>query len=305
MCRMLLRTVYTVRPSASEYRVDLDLPLPLTLAEGVRAVVSAGDEGELRLVIERRVDPAALEVAADTEDWELAPEGWEEPLPSLRLHRDQRQGLDDIVATEVVNALCFLTDVPLSLSHASEEDRFVAEDDADRATLQALGTDRARRVVHEELGLRSVPRVRVTAELVQALQPRRTGLRLYADALTLGPGVAQFRELWRVLESAFDLRDDKLVAVLADYPPAQAMGFDAQELQALLVLNGRAGHAAASAGLRELLTVTRQCLERLARLKNLAERVILTKATWGSPARGIHELLPLAGYTHRADRSAE
>ncbi|HEU4400069.1 MAG TPA: hypothetical protein VFU54_19800 [Actinomycetota bacterium] len=301
---MLLRTVYAVRPSAPERRLDLDVPLPLALADEVRAVVSVGDEGELRLVMERRVDPTALEVAADTEDWELAPEGWEEPPPSLQLRRDQRQGLDEMLGTDVVSALSFLTDLPMSLSHATEEDRFVAEDDADRATLQALGTDRAHAEVHRDVSVRSLARVEVTPELVHALQPRRTGLRLYADALKLGPGVAQFRELWRILESAFDLQDDKLVAVLADYPPAQAMGFDAEELQALLVLRGRASHAASRASQRELLTVTRQCLEGLARLKNLAERVILTKASWGTSARGVSELLPLAGYVRRVDSSA-
>lgn len=301
---MLLRTVYAVTTSPPERRLSLDLPLTLALVDGVRAVVTAGDDEILRLGIDRAVDPTELEVAADTEEWELAPEGWEEPLPSLQLRRDQRQGLDDVLASDVASALCFLTDVPLSLSRLLDEGRFVAKDDADRATLQTLGTDRAYAAAHIEVSRRSLPRVRVTPDLVQALQSRRTGLRLYADALRLGPGIAQFRELWRILESAVGLQDDKLVAVLADYPPAQAMGFDAEELQALLVLRGRASHTASRAGLRELLTVTRQCLESLPRLKNLAERVILTKASWGSPTRGVHELLPLAGYVHRVDSGA-
>ncbi len=270
--------------------------------DDVRAVLSTGDDENLRLVLERSVDPTALELVTETGMYRELPDGSQEPLPAVQLRRDQ--GLDNVLVSDVASILSFLTDVPLLLSSRMEEDRFVAEDDADLATLEAWGTDRVHSEVYGLVGLRSFPRVRVTPELAQALLPRRTGLHLYADALKLGSEVAQFRELWRILESAFGIQDDKLVALLADYPPAQVMGFDAEELRSLQVLRGRASHAVSGAGLSELLTVTRQCLDSLPRLKNLAERVILTKASWGTPTLGVNELLPLAGYVGRTNSSA-
>jgi hypothetical protein len=126
-------------------------------------------------------------------------------------------------------------------------------------------------------------------------------LRIYADALKLGTGAARFRELWRVLESAFNRQDDELVALLADYPPARAMAFSRDELKQLLVLRGKASHAASRAGVKQLLAVERECSHRLARLKNLAERVILTKRSWGYPTRGVDELVPLSAYVVPAE----
>jgi hypothetical protein len=121
-------------------------------------------------------------------------------------------------------------------------------------------------------------------------------LSISAPALTRAPPAARFRELWRVLESAFTRSDDELVALLADYAPTQAMGFTRDELRQLLVLRGRASHAASKAGLTELVAVERECSQRLPCLKNLAERVILTKRSWGFPTTYVDELMPLAGY---------
>jgi hypothetical protein len=108
--------------------------------------------------------------------------------------------------------------------------------------------------------------------------------------------VAQFREFWRVLESAFGVLDEELVAAVTNFPPAQAMEFRADELRQLLILRGRASHAASKGEVHELTRVERECSQRLPRLKNLAERVIATKATWGYPTAGVNELLPLTAY---------
>ncbi len=102
-----------------------------------------------------------------------------------------------------------------------------------------------------------------------------------------------------MLEAAFARDGDKLVDLLAQYQPAQQMGFDRDELRALLILRGRASHAQSKAGLRELVAVEHECGNRLTRLKNLAERVILTKKDWGYPTLATDELTPLRAYMGR------
>lgn len=57
-------------------------------------------------------------------------------------------------------------------------------------------------------------------------------------------------------------------------------------------------HAASSAGLDELITVETECSKHVPHLKALAERVILTKASWGYPTLGVDEIIPLSrGYS--------
>ncbi len=125
---------------------------------------------------------------------------------------------------------------------------------------------------------------------------RCVGLRLYANAMQADLAVAQFRELWRILEAAFGKHDDELVTLLTKYEPARKLRFDEAEVKQLLVLRGRASHAQSSAGIKELVYVDQECRKQLPRLKNLCERVILTKKDWGYPTVGTDELLPLAGF---------
>jgi hypothetical protein len=203
---------------------------------------------------------------------------------------------ESVYAEDVVNAVSFLSDVPLGLSKPPFDDRFVPENDADRQTLELLGTDEVYLMTTAILSTRAFSNIPFTSELVRTLVARRPGLRLYADALRLDSDVAKFRELWRILESAFGVQDDELVAALTDYPPAQAMGFTAKKLRELLVLRNRASHAASKRGLEQLAAVKRECSQRLPKLKNLAERVIITKKSWGFKTKGVEELLPLGRY---------
>jgi hypothetical protein len=293
---MLLCTVYTVTPHSLASLTDLDLPLNVQLATSVRGTLSAReDEQQLRLRIERRIDVAALELVAETGWRRRLPDGLEVPVAALRLRDDEAP--EHILAMDLVSAIAFLTDVALSLSRAIQDDRFVPESEADRAALEKFGTDK---VYHQTVVMvtsRTFGGARVTPERIQALLPRRVGLRLYADAIKLGLDVAQFRELWRVLESAFDRQGEELVAIIAQYPPAQAMGFTNDELHGLLVLRGRASHAASKGGLDELVAVMHQCGVNLTRLKSLVERVISTKASWGYPTLRVNELLPAQDVT--------
>lgn len=296
---MLLRTVYTLRPVPPAALPHLSLPLIVPFAEGVQAVLSVGDTGILSLAMERRVDPSALELVTDTGRYRELPDGSEEPIPAIRLQDEDPP--DHVFADDVANALSFLTDTPLQLVGSLEQDRFVPENDTDRKTLQDLGTDEPAYDTATTIQVRSFNDVPITAELIQGLVARRAGLRLYADALKLSSRVAEFRDLWRTLESAFGVQDNDLITALLSYPPAQEMGFDRTELRALLVLRNRASHAASRSGLQELVTVEHDCEQQLARLKNLVERVILTKRTWGYRTAGVEELLPLGNYIRSND----
>jgi hypothetical protein len=293
MTRMLLRTVYTVRSTNPHRLSDLDLPLTFTVAASMSGTLSAHTEETLRLALERTVDPSALELVTETRRYRILPDGSEEPAQSLRLRDDEPS--EHVVALDVLSALSFLTDIPLWLSRPIDEDRFVAQTDADHAKLEAFGTDEVHNAISGRSQIRSFGQVVLDSKFTIILS-RRAGLRLYADALKLGSDVAQFREFWRVLESAFGVIDEELVVAIGNFPPAQAMEFGADELRKLLILRGRASHAASKAGVHELSRVERECSERLPRLKNLAERVIATKATWGYPTAGVDELLPLTAY---------
>jgi hypothetical protein len=265
----------------------------MELSEDVRATVEQGNGG-LRLIVDRRVDRDALEVVTKTGVFHEHPDGTREERPALGIRDDEPP--DHILAVDLVSAISFLSDVTLSISHPIREDRFIAEDEGDHRAIADLGTDDVYHETSATLGTRTFGGVALTAENLTSLIGRRAGLRIYADALKLGTASARFRERWRVLESAFNRQDDDLVALLADYAPAQAMAFSRDELKKLLVLRGRAAHAVSKAGVKELIAVERECSQRLARLSNLAERVILTKASWGYPTKQVEELVPLVAF---------
>jgi len=131
--------------------------------------------------------------------------------------------------------LTFLTDVPLKVNRPFPPAEIVPESDEDRAALDAFGTTH----LYLEGGVQ--PTIRtfnpiVDPDAVRALMPKAAGLRLYADAVAPSADVARYRELWRVLESAFRLQDDDLVEALAGYP---------RRLREFLVLRGQASHGGA------------------------------------------------------------
>lgn len=288
---MLLRTVYTVTPGSAGLH-SIDLPLEIPLHAGVQASLCEHQDG-FRLLVDRSVDSSRIEVISESGWHRELPGGEREPLPRLRLADDEAP--EHVLVDDVVGALSFLTDVPLSLSHPIQEDRFLPEDDEERKLLERYGTNQP----HHETSVRVMSRTfsaKVDTEGVTALLGRSAGVRLYADAIKLTLDVAKLRELWRVLESAFGRSDDDLVQLLASYPPAQQLGFAPPELRDLLILRGRASHAQSKAGVDELIAVERECGQALPRLKNLAERVILTKRSWGYPTLAVEELARLQAY---------
>lgn len=290
---MLLHTVYTVMLPANK---DLGMQLPFTMSLDIAIKASLVEqEGGIQLLIDRKIDHAKLEVVKDSGyQYKKLPDGGREPVPTLRLIEDEAP--ERILSQNFMSALTFLTDVPIALSSPHGKNGFVPETDEDRELLERLGTDLPYRTGYALVSMRSFSLSGATDETITTLMSKHSGLHLYANAMQANLAAAQFRELWRVLEAAFGKRDEELVALLTKYEPAKELRFDEAEIRRLLVLRGRASHGQSKAGIKELVFVDKECASQLPRLKNLCERVILTKKDWGYPTVGTDELLPLAGF---------
>ena len=288
---MLIRERFGVRPTGN-HELQVPLPLIVQLAEDIRVTLDQSDEIPFILTLDRAVDPLALTIEAHSRVFAPLPNGAERELPAV-----QAPGNGNIHAIDFTTGLTFLTDIPLGVNRLMLRSELVAENEEDRATLDALGT----RLVLEEMATHIATRTFgecVDAQILEALIPKTVGLRIYADAVALHADVPKYREFWRVLESGFGLQGRELVAALTSYAPAQELGFDSDELNALLVLRGQVSHAATRGGLAELLRVGGIATERVSRLKCLAERVILTKRAWGIRDCEVHELMPATAWVN-------
>lgn len=291
---MRVRTTYTVTPAGA--LTDAELPIEVRV-EDVALCLDRDEHGKLRLVAERPVDRSAVEVVAESGAFWKHEDGTEVPIPALKV---PESALDAVAARDVLSAVSFLSGTPLKLSvRMSGIDADVVPDDAeDEALLERLGTRRRYRKAFSTVETRTV-KPNVDAAAVGALLDRASGVRIYAMALANGTASARFREMWRVLEAAFQLKDSELLDRLADYGPAIEMEFNRNELKELHILRGRASHAESRTGVHELEHVERECDRQLARLSCLAERVILTKRAWGHRTTAVEELSPLRAYVRR------
>jgi hypothetical protein len=204
------------------------------------------------------------------------------------------------LVADLLAAISFLTNAVLDHASRIYLDRYVAENVEDERMLAQFATDIPACRTMAGMATRTFT-MSVTPGAISAVLKQQVGVRLYADAVRSRFEPARFRDFWRVLESAFNLRDAALVNLLAKYPPARDIGFDREELEQMLVLRGRASHAATrpEASLRELAEVSSSCADALPRLHNLVERVILTKQAWGFPTVGVAEIAPLVAYVGR------
>ncbi len=202
----------------------------------------------------------------------------------------------------IVHILSFLTDVPIRYAHKLGGDSLVPESSDDAQFLESFETWQ----VHEELtatvSVRSFSLPSVGSETLNALASKELGLALYAQALLLQEPIAAYREFWKVLESAFGEKDDQLICCLADYAPAQRLGFTGDELRQLHTLRGRASHAESRSGVKEHRFVFAETTRRLPRLKCLVEQIILTKKTWGVRTTATERLAPVVAYADSNDR---
>jgi hypothetical protein len=289
---MLLHTVYTVMTPTNTIEGPA-LPFTISLDAATKASF-VEQQNDIQLHIDRKIDPTRLELVEVSGRYKVLPDGTEVPIPTLRLVEDE--AVENILSQDFISALTFLSDIPLSLSRPPFSDRFVPETDEDRELLERFGTDQPYVRFSAQARIRSFSTGDITTKAITDLLPRRVGLRLYANAMKANLAVAQFREFWRTLEAAFGKRDDALVTLLAKYEPARRLGFDEAEVKQLLWLRGRASHAQSSAGIKEWVDVDQECSKQLPPLKNLCERVILTKKSWGYPTLGTDELLPLTSF---------
>jgi hypothetical protein len=198
-------------------------------------------------------------------------------------------------ASLVSAALSFAIGVPLSVSpQPFERNRFIAEDEDDRHLLDGIDLDRVRISHTFSSGVEVFDDCDVDAKMVGELA-RRGAVRVYVEAMRMGGSAARFRELWRTLEIAFQEHGKRLTALIAEFPPAQELGFERKELESLLVLRGQISHASSRLGPRDVSQFEREASTHLGRLWTLVDRVILTKKD-SSRSLEVDELRPLAAH---------
>jgi|GEM_PF-2801865 len=283
---MILRETFLIAPKGVVKEID-ELPLQLKSDDGTLVRLIA-EEGELRLTRDFPI-PVALETETQSEVYETLSDGTEKQLPRLRIPAGA--GPSHLRLEDIVDGLSFLIDKPLQMRRQGRS-RLVPETQRESELLAQIGSDEPFTATGAQISMRTVS-LEVSADNIQALlDGSRVGVRLYADALRLPLSTSKFRELWRVLESAFGQKDTSLIKSLASYRPAVQLRFDESELNELLTLRGRASHAETKKPDVELTRVEDLCHERLPRLFSLVERVILTKKTWGARSGGVRKPAP-------------
>lgn len=272
---MKLLNFYTIRASRP---LDVDLPLVLTL-EGLELTLreAADSECNYSLQISGPVDPTAIQPVLEEVDCGTR------TVTKTRGLKVAEESEFRSAGRFFCRLLSFAYQDPLA-RFAGTANRIEPESPEDEELLVHLGT------THLLSGTRLGPvdvlqvhQVSTDDRTLSLFREREIGLALYSDALRVHEPVAKFRELWRVLESAFRSKNAKLVKALERFAPLSEMGCDATEIDSLLTLRGRASHAEGKAGLKEYDFVSSQTAEHNPRLRAIVERVILTKKRWGSP----------------------
>ena len=283
---MILRETFLIAPNGVVKEID-ELPLQLKSEDGT-LVHLATEKGELRLTRDYPI-PVALETETQSGIYETLSDGTKKQLPRLRIPAGA--GPSHLRLEDIVDGLSFLVDKPLQMRPQGRS-RLVSETQKESELLAQIGSDEPFSATGARISMRTVS-LEVNANNIQALlDGPRVGVRLYADALRLPLSTSKFRELWRVLESAFGQKDASLIQSLASFKPAVQLKFDESELNELLTLRGRASHAETKKPDVELTRVENLCQERLPRLFSLVERVILTKKTWGARSGGVRKPAP-------------
>ncbi len=194
-------------------------------------------------------------------------------------------------------ALTYVTGVGLETSvfmGLEDFNRLIPEGRADEERLRELKTVRAALPLLGSRGVEPFDNVPVTADFLGALA-QSPGIGLYPDVLKATSPAVRFRELWRILEFAFQAHGRELVDLLGEFPPAQDLGFERGELDTLLVLRGRLSHAASREGIAELGRTQQDAIESLGRLWSLVDAVLLAKKD-ASRNLAVQEIQPLAAF---------
>ena len=295
---MILRTEHTLTPAAVASQIEL--PLKFEAVDGATVVIVKQVEDELVAIQEFHFDGSLLQRQEHSGHFEIGPNEERIPLPRLGLPPGvgpQARSVDDLV-----DALSFLLDRAVNVRRKGRGGEFVSESDADTALLATVDSPEPYSATGAQAWTRTFS-PEVTDENVKAvLAGREVGVRLFADAHRLSLPTSRFRELWKVLESAFGTSAKQLVNQLASFEPARTMRFDNAELAELRSLRDRASHAQIAVQEGHLDKIERECREKAPRLACLVERVIVTKMTWGSSDLAVEERARLDAFTDKDNR---
>ncbi len=290
---MKLRATYTlsflaILPDGFDKHLKLDL-------EGKTFQLTEWNDAERRVtaIIETPVNRDTLSI-------QTGPQPLDRSAPTKGIAVPERTDVGRLLP-RVVHILSFLTDIPIRYAHKLGGDSLVAESSDDAEFLDNFETKQIHVELTATVSTRSFSLPSVDTATLEALATKELGLALYAQALLIQEPIAAYREFWKLLESAFGEKDDQLICCLSDFPPAQELGFTMDELKQLHILRGRASHAESRSGVKEHRFVFTETTRRLPRLKCLAERVILTKKTWGVRTTSTEALASVAGYVDAND----
>lgn len=302
---MRLELSFVVRGAWKSHEDKLKLPMDVNLAPGRFRVegksASAGsrailDDETLAIVGQCDVDPTRLTLVDDI-GYRQHPDGTVSRAQAIKSPE-----IDDLTegAQCIAGAIGFALGTAFSLGvlMGSHPNDYIADNAEDEQTLQTLGTDSARvPLAAANQRVKVFRDVAVDADLIGAIA-RQGAVSLYADALGAHTPAATYRELWRVLELAFQAHGKRLVELVDSFPPVRRLGFERAELDSLLVLRGRLSHAASRLGSREIRRANGEAISSLARLWSLVDCVVLSKRE-ASSALDVEEVIPLAAFVDR------
>lgn len=268
-----------------------DLVLPLVLEhENCRFEITTNEEqpNTPNAVLESRIDGSSLYLSEERQTMSGQQISPRIVTPSVSNQGTQAQTFVDIVS--------FIGDWQINFSSRANSDELVPENEEESVILDGFGTNKVYSVMTLTTEVRTFSMANFDATTLGFLIAREAGLRLYSQALDQQDRAGRFRELWRVLESAFGEQEQELVNKLTGYQPSIELGFSEEELRDLNVLRGRTSHAGSRAGIEEIRTVNGQAAQKVGRLKCLVEQVILTKQTWGMGTQAAERFTPLTSF---------
>lgn len=279
---MRIRSQHFVQGVESS-QIESDLPLQFWISTDESAELHVGQQG-LQLSIDRRIDVSEIEFVEASGSRRTLQDGSHVDGPALRLK--DAIDVNSLVANCALSAIAYLLDCALKLGPRTSGSRLIPESSADAQMIEDWGTDRLQRRLTLHTRVRA--RTGLTRTAIEALLARSVGVQHYVDALSADSSSMTFRELWRVLESAFDRIDDRLVDLLSQYQPVVKRGNTREQIHALYVLRGRASHSNAK---YQSVALESECFQSLDRLRRIAESVIETKENWGMPTTGTAEIV--------------
>ena len=195
------------------------------------------------------------------------------------IHVPERDELREFVKA-VRDAITFSLDV--SITTRPTNGQLIPETDGDEKKLKGFGTTDLFYETFVNLHQRAFQIDTLTPAMLTKLLDREVGIATLVQAMAMQNPAARYRELWRVLESAFREKSDKLAKLLAQFEPVKKMGFTEEHLHDLTILRHRASHLYSKAGIAEFRRANADVEDVLWITERLAEMVLLTKKNWGS-----------------------